>query len=369
MTTITRKAVLGGLATLSAVVLLAGCASAPEDTDTNETGAAGGETTSDFLPCIVSDEGGFDDKSFNQLSWEGLEAGAAEVGVETKRVESMSETDYPNNIDNLLNENCSLIIGVGYKLIPAIDEAAAANPDVNFALIDGESDLENVKPIIYDTSESAFLAGYAAASYSTTGKVATWGGINIPTVTIFMDGFAKGVEYHNSEKGTDVEVLGWDVEAQNGSEVGNFAAGTQAKALAETFIGQGADVLFPVGGPIYESAGEAIRDAEAANADTNIVLVGVDADLYESDPRFADLYLTSALKDLKVSTQEIVVDAFNGEFSGDSYVGTLENDGVGIADFHDFADSVDPALADELETIRTAIIAGDIDASSVSSPK
>ena len=89
-----RKAVASGLTALLATAALAGCGDAPES---SASGGDGGEETpaaSDFLPCIVSDAGGFDDKSFNQLGFEGAKQAADELGVELNAVESNSENDY-----------------------------------------------------------------------------------------------------------------------------------------------------------------------------------------------------------------------------------------------------------------------------------
>ncbi len=352
LTITTRKASLSGLATLGVVALLAGCAQAPEESD----GGAAAPADNDFLPCMVSDSGGFNDASFNQLGKAGLDEAAEELGVEANAVQSDAETDFGPNLTNLVNQGCSIIVTVGFLLADATKAAAEENPDVNFAIIDDASiDADNVKPLTFNTSEAAFLAGYAAASYSKTGTVGTFGGLQIPTVTIFMDGFADGVAYFNEQKGKDVKVIGWDVASQTGSFTGGFAQGVEAKTAAQTLIDQNADVILPVGGPIFLSAGEAIRDAGK-----EIALIGVDADAYETAPDLKDLFLTSILKGIQVGVSDVVSAAGEGEFSAEPYVGTLENDGVGLAPFHDFESKVDPALSGELDTIKQGIIAGDI---------
>ncbi len=362
---ISRKAALGGLALIgTSSLVLAGCAAAPED---NEGGGTG--ESSDFIPCMVSDAGGFDDKSFNQLGLQGLTAAADELGVEPISVESADESAYGPNIQNLVDQGCNLIVTVGFLLAEATIEAAEANPDVNFAIIDdqldadqdGAPDVENGKPIVFDTVQAAFLAGYAAASYSESGVVGTFGGIPIPPVTIFMDGFYDGVQYYNEETGEDVQVVGWD--KSDGSFTGGFAAGVEAKQAAQTLIDQGADVLLPVGGPIYTSAAEAIRDAG-----DEIALIGVDADVYETDPAVGDLLLTSIQKRVDSGVEDVVLAAAAGDFDNSLYVGTLENEGVGLAPFHDFEDKVDPELGAKLEELQQMIIDGEIEVTSPSSP-
>jgi basic membrane protein A len=348
----TTKGLLSGLAIAGTAVLLAGCGAAPESSS-----SSGGDAASDFLPCMVSDAGGFDDRSFNQLGFEGLQAAAEDLGSDYREVESATETDYASNLQNLVDEGCNTIVTVGFLLAPAALESATANADVQYVSIDdpvdqdfdGQTDAENIKPIIFDTAQAAFLAGYLSAGVSETGVVGTFGGMDIPTVTIFMDGFAQGVEYYNSVNGTSVQVLGTD------SFTGGFEANDTARQSAQALIDQNVDVLLPVGGPIYQSAAEAIRDSGR-----EIALIGVDADVYETDPDVADLLLTSIRKGIDVGVQEAITEAGEGNFDATPFVGTLENEGVGLAPFHDWEDRVPAELATAVEDLQAAIIAGDI---------
>jgi basic membrane protein A len=365
-----RKAVASGLTALLATAALAGCGDAPDSSASGGDGGTGGEETPaalDFLPCIVSDAGGFDDKSFNQLSYEGVEQAADELGVEFKGVESNSENDYAPNLESLVAEGCDTIVTVGFALASATKESAAANPDIKYILIDdaadggddgetfdGQADEPNIKPLLYDTSQAAFLAGYAAADFTKTGVVGTYGGLPFPTVTIFMDGFKQGAEYYAKEKGKDVKVVGWD--GKDGLFTGGFEANETATNTARQLIDQDADVILPVGGPIYQGALTAI---DASGAD--VAMLGVDADVFETDPNTQDVILTSILKNMKVSTYEAITSAASDEeFDFSPYIGTLENDGVGLAPFHNFESKVSDSLASELDEVKAGIIDGSI---------
>jgi len=352
-----RGRVISGIALVgTSAMLLAGCAAAPEESGESATAV-------DYLPCMVSDAGGFDDKSFNQLGFEGLTEAAKAIGVEAKSAESASDTDYAPNIDSLVAAGCDLIVTVGFNLSAATVTAALANPDINFAIIDdaadndfdGKVDAPNIKPILFDTAQAAFLAGYASASYSKTGTIGTFGGIGYPTVTIFMDGFVQGAEYYNDQKSADVKVLGYDPAKPDAALMtGGFEANDTAKSTAQNLIDQDADVIFPVGGPIFQSAGAAIEDSGK-----DIALLGADADVFDTFPTYDDLYFTSVLKGMKAAVNDVVttsVDAFDAA----PYLGTLENDGVGIAPFHSFEDKVDAGLQGELDEIKAGIISGDI---------
>ncbi|MFT4265015.1 MAG: BMP family ABC transporter substrate-binding protein [Nocardioides sp.] len=362
-----QKVTVSGLAGLLATATLAACGSSSDSSD----GATDSATKTDFLPCMVSDAGGFDDHSFNELGYDGLKKAAEELGSDERHVESSADTDYAPNIDNLVSEGCDLIITVGFNLASATKDAAKANPDVKFVLIDdaadggddgntydGKADQPNIKPLLYNTAQAAFLAGYASASYSKAGIVGTYGGMNFPTVSIFMDGFAQGVDYYNAQKGKTVKVVGWDEEKQDGAFTGGFEANNKATQTAQQIIDQGADVILPVGGPIYQGALTVIKN----NPDKGIVMLGVDADVFETDPTTDDYILTSVEKKIDTGVYSVVKDAAENPDSFDftPYIGTLENDGVGIAPFHNYEDKVDSGLADELDTIKAGIIDGSI---------
>lgn len=353
MITRTRKAALSGLALVSSVALLAGCASAPSDSADAAKGT--------FLPCMVSDSGGFDDKSFNQLGYEGLMAAAKEMNVTPITVESASETDFAPNLQSLADQGCQLIVSVGFLLSAPTVEAALANPGINYILIDdaadndynGEIDAPNIEPLLFDTAQAAFLAGYASAATTQSGIVGTFGGMNIPTVAIFMDGFKQGVDYYNTQNSKSVKVLGWD--GKDGSFTGGFEANDGARQIAQSLIDQGADIILPVGGPIYQSAAAAIQ-----SSGKEIALLGVDADITQTDPSVASIVLTSILKNINVAVEDSVLGANNGMFSSDPYVGTLENDGVGLAPLTNFSNWIPSGLQGQLDELKAQIISGKI---------
>ncbi len=370
MTISRTKKLIGVTAAAGLILGLAGCGSAPEPSD---TGAAP-EPADDFLPCLISDDGGFNDKSFNQSAKEGMDRAASELGVEAIEVESSSANDYAPNLENLVAEGCTFIIAVGFKLSADTVASATANPEINYALIDdwadadgdGETDAPNIKPLLFDTVQAAYLGGYAAAAWSSTAgvnKVGTFGGIPIPPVTIFMDGFVDGVAKYNEDKAGAVQTFGWDVASQEGAFTGGFAANDTAKQTAQGILDQGVDVILPVGGPIYQSAAAAITDGGG-----NVVMLGVDSDLAVADPSVADLVLVSIMKRIDAAVFDATMQAAGGDFDASPYVGTLENDGVGLSGFGSFESQLPDGLADELDALRQQIIDGDLVVTSPASP-
>jgi basic membrane protein A len=356
-----NKNILKGLALASVAALtLAGCASAPS------TPAV---TPIDYKACMVSDQGGFKDASFNEEAYNGLKEAEATLGVQIASVESpetATQTDYVSGVDSMINEGCNIIINVGFALAAATRDAAKAHTDVNFALIDsGLSNddfsplsLDNVKPLQYDTAEAAFLAGYLAAATSKTGKVATYGGLLFPSVTIFMDGFKQGVAYYNAAKGKNVKVLGAEAnDNQKWSATGDFSDVAKGKTLTEQFFAQGADIVLPVAGPVGKGSGQATLDHKGT------YVIGVDSDWYgiAAHAEYKANILTSIEKKMAKAVLETIKSGVDGTFKGgdaNQYVGNLANGGVQISAQHDVA--YPAGVQAELDELQKKIVAGDL---------
>ncbi|MDR6199125.1 basic membrane protein A [Microbacterium sp. SORGH_AS428] len=367
----TTKALLSGLAIAATAALLAGCGSAPT---TETTSGSASDVVDGFKPCLVSDAGGWDDKSFNESAKNGMDKAAKELGVTPLEFESTNDNDYAPNMQTAISEGCTLVIAVGFKLAAATVEAANANPDLDFAIIDdyadtdfdGKTDAPNIKPLVFNTAEAAYLGGYAAAAWSAkdgVNKVGTFGGMQIPSVAVFMDGYAMGVEKYNEDKGANVQLFGWNADTQEGSFTGGFDANDTAKQTAQGVLDQGVDVILPVGGPIYKSAAAAIADSGK-----NTLMLGVDSDLAVADDSVADITLVSIMKAIDVAVYDATVAASKGEFDPTPYVGTLKNEGVKLSSFHDFESQLPEGLTDELTKLQDDIIAGTITVTSKNSP-
>jgi basic membrane protein A len=337
----------------------------PTEAPTEAATEAPTEAAATLSVAQVTDLGGIDDKSFNTTAYAGIQRAVDELGAEGKYLESQQQADYNRNIQQFIDEGTDLIVTVGFLL--GVDTATAAknNPDQKFTIVDyaypdcfegaveGETcgsstELPNVLGLTFDTDEAAFLAGYAAAASTETGVVGTFGGINIPTVSIFMKGFEAGVNYYNEQKGTDVQVLGWSTADNDGLFTGNFESTDDGRSFAESLVQEGADIVMPVAGPV--GLGSAAYCQETGSCR----IVGVDTDWTVSASEYSDIILTSVLKKMDVAVFDAIQSVADGTFAGGAYVGTLENDGVGIAEVA----GASAELTAELEQLREDIISG-----------
>jgi basic membrane protein A len=312
---------------------------------------------------MITDTGGIDDRSFNASAWAGMQAAAkASSNVTVKYLQSTTQADYVPNINTFISQKCGIIVTVGFLMGDDTQAAAKAHASQDFAIVDFSYSpaLPNVNALLFDTSQDGFLGGYLAAGMSKTGKVATFGGQKLPTVTIYMDGFWDGVQYYNSKHGTHVQVLGWNEQTQNGSFTGDFTNQTKGQTLTQTFISEGADIIFPVAGNVGLGAAKAVQQADTAAGSQKVNMMWVDVDGCVSAPQYCKYFITSVQKGIVAAVTTAVTNSANGSFKGGNYIGTLANGGVGLAPFHDFDSQVSSSLKNELAQVKAGIVNGSI---------
>ena len=314
-----------------------------------------------FTACQVTDVGGIDDGSFNETAWKGVEDSMSEYGIDGRYVESQSGSDYEPNLSSMRDNNCNVIFAVGFLMGDATKAAAEANPDQYYSILDYLYDptIPNVIGQVYATNEGGFMAGYLAAGMSNTGVVGTFGGMNIPPVTAFMDGFAHGVAHYNAAKDANVQVLGWNPASKEGLFTGNFESLDDGRAFAQNLYDEGADIVMPVAGPVGFGS-SALANELGPDA---LKIIGVDADMTVTDPERAHVYLTSVVKRMDNTVKAVIKQALDGDFAGGVMVGNVANGGVALAPYHSFESSIPADLKAEVDAIRAGIIDGSVNVS------
>jgi basic membrane protein A len=303
---------------------------------------------------MVSDVGGIDDASFNQNTWDGLQRAQEELGVQAQFIESQAQADYEKNITEFAEQDYDLIITVGFLLGDATAKMAEQYPDTYLAIIDVVYDppIPNVAGIAFNVDEAAFPIGYLAAGWASLQdpsdpQVGYVAGMQIPPVEQFIVAYEAGVDYYNQQKGANVQT--------KGVYVGDFEAPDQGKIQGQSLIDEGVDVIFGVGGKTGNGGIAAAKE----NGKWGI---GVDVDQYFTLPNEKDILITSCMKRLDNAVYGVVELLTEDQFpAGDVYVGTLENDGVGLAPYHDFEDQIPDELKQEVNDIVEGVKSGELD--------
>ena len=260
---------------------------------------------------MVTDVGGVNDQSFNQTSWEGLQALVKEdPRFEVNYLESKTDADYQTNLNTFIDEGYDLIISVGFALADATKEAAEENPDQMFAIIDDDSiDLPNVACLMFAQEQASYLVGLVAGSVTESKTVGYVQGMVFPSMNKFGVGFISGV----LAACPDAKVLQYNANSFTDSASGSTAA--------KDMITKGADV-------IYHAAGGVGSGVISTCNEEGIWAIGVDTDQAFLAP---DHVITSAMKRVDVACQDISKAVRDGSFTAGVHLYDLSNGGVDLA--------------------------------------
>jgi basic membrane protein A len=315
-----RFAVLFAALALCLGAVVAGCGSDNKSSDSGSSSSGTATATpaaKKIKVGLVTDIGGLNDRSFNQLANDGLTRAKSELGADTRVLTSKSNADYVPNLSTLAQQKYDLVIGVGFLMAEAVDTVATKFPDTKFAVIDVDQATmkhkpANVQGLLFAEQQSGYLAGYLAGLYTKDagGKqvIGSVGGQKIPPVDHYIAGYQAGAKAANP-----------GIKTLNGYSQ-DFVDQAKCKELALNQIAEGAQVVFQVAG----QCGLGVLDAAK---EKNVQGIGVDADQSYLGPQV----LTSAIKKVDVAVFDSVKGVQDGSFAGGkNTVFDLTNDGAGI---------------------------------------
>jgi basic membrane protein A len=345
-----------GIRTVLALVLIASLTMLALAGCGGTTGNTTGEVTPPEVKLkagMVTDIGGLGDKSFNDLSYAGLQKAETDLGVEIKAVSSKAMTDYDSNIALLANDKFDVIFCVGFLMSDAISKAATTYPDVDFGGIDifNAGTQPNQVGLSFKEQEAGYLAGVTAGlltkdtavdkRINSANVIGFVGGMPIPPVLKFEAGFIAGAKSVNP----DVVV--------KSAYSGSFTDQAKGKELGLSLISQKADIIFA-------AAGQSGIGAYQACKEKNALFIGVDSDQYLTLPSPGDTVITSAMKRVDVGVFDTIKAVKEGTFKAGNMTFGLKEGGVDLAPWHDFESKVPQSLKDAIEKAKAAIIDGSV---------
>ncbi len=259
---------------------------------------------------LVMATGGLGDKSFNDISYAGVQRAQDELGIEFDYVQPEAIAEYEGyQRDYARSGNYILIVCIGFDQADALNKTAAEYPNQNFAIVDMVVDKPNVASLLFKANEASFLVGVTAGMKTTTGKVGFVGGMDIPLIRDFFEGYEAGAKWANSTVTVAPPVF-----------VGDWANPTSGKELALTLADAGVDT-------IYAAAGKSGLGALEAVHERNIIGLGVDACQCYLYP---DQIIASMTKRVDNAVYEMIEAALNNEFEGGIKNGGLKEEWVGL---------------------------------------
>ena len=307
---------------------------------TTMVGCAGSTTdnagTGNLKIGMVTDLGSIDDKSFNQLTWEGIQEANELYGTQSKYLKpaSADQVDLQKEIANLYDAGYRLIVTPGEKFATTIYTVQDLYKDAEFILLDvlpsspegTEYIGENTAVALFKEHEAGFLVGLAAAVQLGEGDAGFIGGMATEAVQRFNWGYQQGIAYANKNYGTNV-----NMDPSNFVYQGTFTEVAAGQQISAQMYDRGVDVIFCAAGGV--GAGVIKEARERAVSGEKVWVIGVDSDQYEEGiyDNQSSIILTSALKKVDSATLDIIGQAVNGTFPGGQVLEYgVNNNGVGL---------------------------------------
>jgi len=336
---------LGLAVSLALAVVVAACGS---------TAGPAASCTKTWKVGLVTDVGKLSDKSFNYDSYQGVVKAQQDSSlcVQGKAIESSSEDDYPKNIGLFVDQKYDVIVTVGFKLGDATIAAAKANPSIKFVMVDFADFVDKTPPpnllgLLFKEDQPGFLAGALAGLLTKTNTIGYVAGLQtVPPVVHYVEGYKNGAKSTNPH----VNVIGI-YQPESGAK--DFNDPDWGKQQALTFFGQGADIVFGVGGNTGNGALVAAKEQGKK-------CIGVDVDQFLSYPEVASCLITSAEKHLDVAVKAAIADVVHGSFTPGIKTFDISNDGIGIAPYHDWDSKIPADVKTKMTQVQSGLKNGSI---------
>lgn len=346
-----RKLGLALSVVLAAGTLLGACGNKEEDTK----GKSGDGEKDNFKVAMVTDIGGIDDKSFNQSSWEGLQAFGKENGLKEgpdgfTYLQSKSDADYTTNLQKLARQDFNLVFGIGYALAESLTEVADSKKDTNFAIVDSVVEKDNVASVNFKEDQGSFLVGVIAGLSTKSNKIGFVGGVDGELINKFEAGFIAGVKTVNKTA---------DVNVQYAASFGDAAKG---QAIANSMYGSGIDIIYHAAGGTGNGVFSAAKELKKKDPKSNVWVIGVDRDQVEEgkvtvDGKDYNVTLTSMVKRVDVAVQDLSKQALEGKFPGGKIIQYgIEENAIMVSDSKD---NVSPEALKAVDEYTAKIKSGD----------
>ena len=298
---------------------------------------------------IVFDIGGKDDRSFNAAAWQGVQRAAKDFPIVLRDIEPGTPNAIEPAMRAFAERGFDLIIGVGFAQAPIMEQVAKDYPNIQFAIIDGVSQLPNVASLVFKEHEGSYLVGMLAAKTTKTGTIGFLGGMDIGLIHRFEKGYEEGAQAVNPNIRVIQNYVGVTDGAWNNPGKG--------KELSLAQIQKGADVIFTAAGNSGLGAFDAVEQQGMQNGRATHFVIGVDSNQNMVKPGFV---LTSMVKRVDNAVYNIVQEVVSGRFSPGIHVFGLDKDGVGYSMDEFNRELITPEAIQEVEAAKKRIIGGEI---------
>lgn len=286
------------------------------------TKSGGGTSESGGKPLKVGLilPGTINDKSFNQVAYEGLKLAIGTVGGSMNYSENVADTDTQNALRSYASGGYDVVIAHSFSYQDPTIDIAPSFPKTTFMVGTGTKNADNVGTYQNPDYQGAYLAGILAAGASKTGMLGWVGTLPTPNLLANFHAYEAGAQSYNPSATVRHALIGSYYDP----------AKTKEAALAQ--IQLGADVI--------EEQSVGVIDAAIAQ---NVLAIGTIVDENNLGPKNVLTSVTWVLGPVYTAILKTVQD---GTWTNKDWSYGIAEGSIGLAPFHGLEDKVKPdALA------------------------
>lgn len=279
-----------------------------------ETSSASAETTADkdYKVAMVLDSS-ISDGGWGASCYQAMVDAAEDSGWETVYTDNVATADFTTVMTDYAELGYNLIFAPGNQYTDAVKQVAEEYPEVDFALLNGTVETDNITSILPDAKQIGYMAGALAGLMSKTGNIGFIGGMELDTTKAKLECYEQAAKKVNP----DIKV--------SSAYAGSFSDTAKGKEIASSMISTyDVDVMFGDASAVDTGAREALAATEGKYD------IGQPGDLGSADDK---VIISSVVTDNAALLKACMKDIEAGTFGNTTIYGDLSNGCLSVGTF------------------------------------
>jgi basic membrane protein A len=284
--------------------------------------------------------GSITDGTYNTAADKGMKA--AQKKFPNIKVSTRENTGFAQSEEGLLSyarEGYDVVIGHGFQFAEPASKIHAQFPKTWFIVNTAKaSAAPNLASFDNRWGDAGYVAGYIAAMLTKSGTIGHIGGVPVPVIQEYNEGFERGAKRLNPQ----IKVLS--------AMVGSFSDIAKGKEITLSLIERGADVVTATGN-------ESVIGTLQAARERKVMMIGT---AFDSAAMAPDTVVTTALVNFDVNLVMAIGAILDGSIKPQNYLLGFNENGIGLAGFGKFDGQISAENKKKIADLIAAIKAGKV---------
>jgi basic membrane protein A and related proteins len=280
------------------------------------------------------------DGTFNSAANKGMKAAEQKFpNIKVTMQENITFAQSEEALRAYARDGFDVVIGHGFQFAEPAAKLYKEFPKTSFVINTAKvAGAPNLASFDNRWGDAGYYAGYIAAIMTKTGTIGHAGGIPVPVIQEFNEGFERGAKRFNP----NVKMLS--------AYVGSFSDIAKGKEVTLSLIERGADVVTATGNESVVGTLEAAKEKK-------VLMIGTAFDSASFAP---DTIVTTALVNFDVNLEMAISKILDGSIEPKNYLLGLNENGIGLAGYGKFDSAISPENKAKVQALLADIKAGKV---------